>query len=516
MSTFFIICILLIVVYLQYTASNQLWAKVKTLKFIFDSGNPKFYAYSLNTVGPVPDSFLDSNQIDALVTDNAKKIKSILKDDLSSKEGSASKLSLLQTSGNNKAAHRIMENLNAYLIRNRGSAPDFSILRDITDRNTEVLVSEIEQSLPLPLYYGLAGTLVSAVIGLLALGSGFNTLSGQEISGFTESTGSLVIHVALAMIASAVGIVFTAYNSNYCFKPALAKMEADRNQFLSFLQAELLPHMSVTANAALQKLQEALKGFNNSFTSNLSRLEKAFDTTVSLSKLQADTAEAFANIDADKMAASAEAMAKAVRSVGRFVTALESTEQWLTASQALTQRVELLLDRTDHVGKTVKALESGVAGVHALNQTIVPHLETLALVGEKVHAGFKQEVETATSQYTSFITENLIPNNTKAAQTFSQEIKATSDIVAGSLVSFRDQLLAQQRALEEALKTEKSSLTNLKKLNDVDATLQSILLTLQSQNSNAGQARGFHGLAPTQRGPINRFFIRMHLWLQKL
>ncbi|MEJ1928877.1 hypothetical protein WDZ92_01205 [Nostoc sp. NIES-2111] len=514
MTTAFIWLTVLVVAFVQLYTTYMLHGRLGKLRRLFNNAGPTYHVLQLDRV---PGWALDQENIDELVVNNARALREVQADP-DDDSSDITSIRLVAAKNYTPEFHQMTQAINAYLIRNRGAAADFSILRDITDRSTDVLISEAEQSIPVPLYLGLSGTLVCAVAGLSQLAGGFASLSSQDPQYFSQSTGNLVGHVALAMVTSALGVLLTVYNSNFGFKRALAQIETDRNHFLSYLQAELLPHMSVTANSALQKLQEALKSFNNSFTRNLTRLEAAFDKTVSLSQLQADTAQAFAQIDADKMARTAAAMARAGTSVGRFVEGLEQTEQWLRASQELTERVESLLQRTDRVGKVVLALETGVAGVHALNQTIVPHLETLRGVAETVQQGFRQEVGQAVDSYKSFITDELIPKNQRAAQAFTQEISQTTDKISGSLESFRLQLVQQQRALDDTLKAEKSSLTNLKKLNDLDDTLKSILLTLQRQDrqSEGSTVGRFSGLAPERRGPLNRAWMRFRLWLQTL
>ena len=512
--TFIILFIVGIVAILQTAATFRVKSRLAILKSYFSNGSQ---LYKVLTLSNLPADLLDSADISQITSNNFHLLRKSATPDLSEHKYIGVELRLIESKSSGLAFNTMLQSINAYLIRNRGAAADFSILRDITDRSTDVLVSEVEHSIPIPLYYGLAGTLVCAVLGLLSLSIGFSTISGQDMNSFAASTGGLVLHVALAMVTSALGIILTAYNSNFSFKPALAKMEADRNQFLSFLQAELLPHMTVTANSALQKLQDSLKAFNNSFTSNLGRLEAAFNKTVSLSQLQADTAQAFASIDAEKMATTAEAMAKAGRSVGRFVTALENTEKWLESSQALTGRVDRLLDRTDAIAKTAQALETGVAGVIALNQTVIPHLQTIEAVALQVQTGFKQEVEDASRIYSSFISQTLIPNNQQTAQKFSQEVGLTTDMIVNSLEAFRGALLVQQRSLDETIKVEKGSLSNLKKLNDMDDKLRGILYALENQQKSVGSGPK----QPTRinyekRGPVNRSFMRFSYWIQRI
>jgi hypothetical protein len=64
---------------------------------------------------------------------------------------------------------RILAATNLYLQKNRGSAADFNILRDISERESEALENEIDSNIALPLYIGLMGTFLGVIIGLIKI-----------------------------------------------------------------------------------------------------------------------------------------------------------------------------------------------------------------------------------------------------------------------------------------------------------------------------------------------------------
>ena len=70
----------------------------------------------------------------------------------------------------NDKANYVFENvlfsINNYLIRNRGAATDFHLIKDIVERNTDAIEQDISLSVGIPLYLGLMGTMMGIVIAL--------------------------------------------------------------------------------------------------------------------------------------------------------------------------------------------------------------------------------------------------------------------------------------------------------------------------------------------------------------
>jgi hypothetical protein len=77
----------------------------------------------------------------------------------------------------NKEMGSVVSSINKYLISNRGSISDFNIIRDMVDRNIEVVENRIQNKISLPLYIGLLGTMVSIVVGLFF----YNTVSDTDL-----------------------------------------------------------------------------------------------------------------------------------------------------------------------------------------------------------------------------------------------------------------------------------------------------------------------------------------------
>ena len=82
---------------------------------------------------------------------------------------------------------RIINAINAYLLKNKGATGDFLLIKDIVERYCDTKREEIETQLPMPLYLGLMGTMLGIIIGIgyIAIVSGFSAFidnpSGQSV-----------------------------------------------------------------------------------------------------------------------------------------------------------------------------------------------------------------------------------------------------------------------------------------------------------------------------------------------
>lgn len=134
----------------------------------------------------------------------------------------------------NPIRKRIINSINSYLENNNNSVSDFHLLKDIVDRNCDAAEEEIDAQIPMPLYLGLAGTMAGILVGVgyLVLSGGLNDLLTTANGNGADGIEALLFGVALAMIASIVGISLTTYGSSQ-MKDVKTKEENGKHIFLS-------------------------------------------------------------------------------------------------------------------------------------------------------------------------------------------------------------------------------------------------------------------------------------------
>lgn len=196
------------------------------------------------------------------------------------------------TGDGNETYLEIQESINEYLSNNKGSVINFELLKDAVDRHCDSLEEDISAQTPIPLYCGLAGTMLGVIIGLIpALTSG----------DFASHTTELLLGVAMAMSASVVGIILTTLNS-LGFKQCKLEKEIGENSFVVWMQANLLPKLSEDASKAFDKMVRNLNQFNRNFATNSHELKSTLKEVNASYKIQADIFDTLHSLDMVKMA----------------------------------------------------------------------------------------------------------------------------------------------------------------------------------------------------------------------
>lgn len=214
----------------------------------------------------------------------------------------------------------IISSINKYLNKNKDSVTDFNLIKDIVDRNCDAKEEEIQTQTPIPLYLGLVGTMAGIIIGVLVLvvsGALNNMMTTFDASGLSESAAevarkafeakatagvqALLEGVGIAMLSSILGIILTTIGS-LSTKNAKSDVEVKKHNFLSWMQAELLPKISTDVSAALVKLGKDLNGFNSTFSSNAQLLQDTIKSVTNATTQQTALLAAIQRLDIARVA----------------------------------------------------------------------------------------------------------------------------------------------------------------------------------------------------------------------
>ena len=269
----------------------------------------------------------------------------------------------------NVTLQSIINAINGYLSNNKGSINDFHLLKDIVDRNTDSAENEIQTQLPLPLYLGLAGTMIGIVCGLW----------GTHITSDTEiltSANGLLTRVAWAMTISFMGIVITTVNS-FLSKREIRNTEAEKHKFLSWMQAELLPELSSDTATALVKMAQNLNNFNHVFERNNVKLQSTLDeiykTAVTQSQTtneQARLLETVQRLDITKVALANVTMydkllncSEEISTLGKY---LHSANLYVKYIKELTEKLDSAEDKVNMIGEMARFFRDERANLESM------------------------------------------------------------------------------------------------------------------------------------------------------
>ena len=364
----------------------------------------------------------------------------------------------------------IVKAINAYLLKNKGATGDFLLIKDIVERYCDTKHEEIETQLPIPLYMGLMGTMLGIIIGIgyIAIVSGFSAF----IENPSGSIGALMGGVAIAMIASFIGIVLTTYGS-WSAKNASSEVENDKNQFYTWIQTELLPVLGGTENS-LMRLQENLLKFNRSFSTNTTKLDKALQRVETSYENQIELIQTIQQLDIKKMATANVSVLRELQActpqLERFSQYMHNVNEFISQLNALNRNLDSQEKRTQLIEKMGTFFEQEVKDI------------------EQRKAAISQAVGTVDDRLQQTL-HSLQENADKSMQDMNEALIRKQDI-------FNKALDEQQEVFKRKIQENGNVLDELKKLDDVvlaigiqgeklDAELES-LNTLKTEIAQMG------------------------------
>ena len=273
----------------------------------------------------------------------------------------------------NKVTEKIFYSLNTYLIRNRGVASDFHLIKDVVERNTDAVEGDINQSVSLPLYLGLLGTFMGIVFGLFQIsGADF----AQNPDALNNAIALLLGGVKIAMVASFCGLLLTVLNTGVFFKGAKTIVEDKKNDFYTFIQTELLPLLNQGINSTLVSFQNNMHKFNDDFKGNLSKLDgvmgKNYDALVAQEKV-------LATLQKMDITEFAKANVKVLRELQYSVDKFSEFNKYLSGINELvsntsnvSSKLNEAIARTDNFNK----LGNQIVNVFTENQKLIGFLQS--------------------------------------------------------------------------------------------------------------------------------------------
>ena len=178
--------------------------------------------------------------------------------------------------GGHLSLNALIHEINLYVQKSIGTA-DFNIIQNKTERKVESLFEHATAELSFPTYYGLMGTFLGTFIGLV----GF-LASGSDLSDENKVT-NLIVGVLVSMATSLFGLALTT-RSNHIAALSKKQLDEQKNEFLDFIQLELIPQLQTTVTTLQQtmsdfvpKFDTVISNFERTFTGVIGRFKTTFD-----------------------------------------------------------------------------------------------------------------------------------------------------------------------------------------------------------------------------------------------
>ena len=285
----------------------------------------------------------------------------------------------------NETFQAIKFSINKYLRSHTGSVVDFNLLKDAVDRHCDSVEEDINTQTPVPLYCGLAGTMIGVIIGLSSLlytNSITSLLGGnkaknnteivqqtkdseteadEHISQAADGVNDLLTGVAWAMLASILGIGLTTANSLF-FKKYKLEEESGKNDFYAWMQSQLRPELPSDPSDILQKLVSNLNRFNNVFSKNTKELGSTLSEVNRSYEIQADIIGYLQEMDIERVSAANILVLKELQGctneLREFQTYLNSVQGYTTSIQKFTELFNSESERL-HILEDIKTVFQG-------------------------------------------------------------------------------------------------------------------------------------------------------------
>jgi hypothetical protein len=386
------------------------------------------------------------------------------------------KISITETSGDNLTILRIKRAINTYLLNNYGAVVNFSIIKDIIDREVDVKDEEISQSITTPLYLGLAATMAGIIFGLFAMPD----LSGDQ---FSSGIGALINGVKLAMIASLTGLLCTTILSSFFYKNAKRKILQDKNEQISYLQAELLPELLKAEDTGVSGLKASLDRFAREASKIAENVNNAALQTSLNIAAQQDVISKIEKMDMTKVSkANLELFDRLDTSMGAF----NHFAEFLTEMRLISDNLKEFGSRTSNINNIIGQVGSSLEESRKLSIFLTTHFQKIEAAGSAAlkavdlsDSHFKDAIElltTETNKRISNLNTDANNNESKLTEIYIEIGKKLEKITSEHLAAFNS---AYSNAIPQF-----GQLDNLKILPDFQQEVAKNILKSQS-DSNA-------------------------------
>lgn len=398
-----LILLIIVIVVIQFSICIKTYAQIKDYRTLFQGVRflLKKYYVSLSAIQERPDASIETigrehsdsecdDEVGITCVDTEKTIK-------------------------HPTLKKIVQAINTYLLRNQGAVSDFLLVKDIVERNVEIKREVFHVQIPIPLYLGLMGTMLGIIFGIGAM-VWRNGGIGTFIDSLGSSIGDLMGGVAIAMAASFIGLLFTTINS-WTAKNADAAMEENKNDFYTWIQTQLLPHLGGMDNT-LVTLQQNLLEFNRTFAVNTSKLDKSLGKLGDTYQSQTELLQTIQNLDIKKIT---------------------------TANVSVLRELQACIPHLERFTQYFNQIDNFIASANQLNANLNEQLSRTHLI-EEMSEYFKREIEAIDERKSA-----LMQAVGKVDDRLKVTVEALGEHAEQSMQKVNEVLLRKQNVFNSAL-----------------------------------------------------------------
>lgn len=297
------------------------------------------------------------------------------------------KTSLLRAETNdNPLAHRLMVNINGYLIRSRGAVVDFSLIRNLAERHVAVNRYGLRYRAWLPLLMGLTAVLLTSTVGLLLLPNLPGALIDQLALASTATF--FFTNVKWTVVPVLTGGLLLLFVLGWAYPRTRGDVLRRKNELYNLVQVELLPSLFQDTTHSLQLLQTSLTGFQHGFADSIASLRSLLERNFDTLKAQERIAEALQQVDVMKLTNANvnlfETLNQSGNELRKFRDYLSEMNHFVANTTALNEKVNHFLFRTEHLETIAEKIKQTLDQNDRLHHFIASHFSELESRGHLI------------------------------------------------------------------------------------------------------------------------------------
>ena len=469
------IFVIFIIIGFQLFISYRLWLKIQEYKDIFN-------------IEDLPDVVEKRVSVEVF---NSGTIDDILNNiPQEKKNGKLEKtieIVYLENKSNRYILKTIVHYINVYLIKNRGASIDFHIIKDIVDKHTLTIENQIENRIPAPLYLGLAATMLGIIIGLFSVNFNDSKVALDAIQ-------PLINGVKYAMSASVIGLVITTLFSIKLHKDAQIETDEEKSEFLSKLQAELMPKISKGKLPEISILSRKLDNFAKNTIETVSLLDEVVEKSRFTVLQEKELLTEIRAMDVTKMTSSNLKVFRKLdgmmESFEKFAQYFDSLDKSMESTTLLVVQLNKFIDNTHNINVVLEDIKEIVLQSKNANDFFNKHIKSFEAYNESVSKAISEsddKMSTAISELKSAV-ETQITSYTNIVDTYQDKLEKVFD---NSMERYSTAVDNQIIKMNDAFDKSRPKFEKLNKLDSIDKSLHDlnrniVNLLNSSSNSNTG------------------------------
>lgn len=349
---------------------------------------------------------------------------------------------------NNGAFETIIDSINNYLKENPKRVSDYALIKDIVNRNVNAAEDDVRELLPIPLYCGLAGTMLGIIIGVFTLVKTLPYMLGAD-GVSANSLSPFLTDVAIAMICSLLGVFYTTLGTLFLRKEK-EHVEKGKDNFLSWIQVNLLPEMPDNVSSVMRQITGDLKDFNQSFEQNSKQLSQVLGNIKDTASSNVELIKAVRELNqVETTTANIQLynrLASCTREIGTLANYLENCSSYLEQVRALNTKLDDSEGRMKMLEDMAFYFKEERSRIEKLSDKVV---DTVGHADESLRQSTEQ-FRINIEQYFTNLQESLVRQTNEMEKAFVEQQTALSK-KAGEV----SQLVSELKNLQDVKKTMK-------------------------------------------------------------